>query len=148
MRLPLLLITLIATACSGCFCEEHLRRRDWRDPDETWQADATLVVWQITYGIHDEDAPDVVWFHTTCDTMPVDGRTAINYKGMCYSGLFWDRDYLAEVAWRGNFATSAFAHELMHARQFLLGYSDPDHTVDADWALAEDAKDALIERGL
>jgi len=94
--------------------------------------------------------PGVSWSFSACPSKPDDPRTAVvDQDGMCYSG----RTYLgwacpSEVAWRGSFGRSAFAHELMHYAQGLDGVHDPDHKRLDDWKLSIEMDARLIGLGL
>ncbi len=75
--------------------------------------------------------PDVHWWTDKC---PGSDRSAVVLGQQCYSGLYYRKDAI-DVAWRGDFGESAYAHELMH--YFLdqvYGASDPLHLRVAEWA--------------
>ena len=76
--------------------------------------------------------PEVAWWTTDC---PGTSLSAVILDHTCYSGLFYRTDGV-DVAWRGSFGLSAYAHELMH--YFLLqaeGTSDPEHLRVPMWEL-------------
>lgn len=109
------------------------------------QDEALQLVWVNTYGQHDAP-PTIYWWKTNCPYSTKD-KTAVVYNNSCYSGLTFSGDYI-EVAWRGSFYRSAFAHELMHALQLRRGYEDPDHEIKADWELEGVANVSLMSNNL
>lgn len=108
---------------------------------------ARQIVWHEQLNV-DYYVPTVKWFYGTCPLKPDDPRTAIFYEGKCYSGLWFEVPWVATVAWRGKFSTSAYAHELIHAWQTTKGIYDPDHLITADWAYEQTAGSALANEGL
>jgi hypothetical protein len=94
--------------------------------------------------------PSIEWSEAVCPRPAADGRmktAVIDAQGTCYAGL--TRDCKVQVAWRGRFSASAFAHELMHCYITRLGLSDPQHDRHPDlWQLAGEADTALAQAGL
>lgn len=95
-------------------------------PDECKVLD---YVWKQSLN-QTKNPPPVIWSSENCQIVGSDQtRTAVNYQGQCYSGLFLaPNEYKALVAWRGSFSSSAYTHELIHALQYLMGVYDPNHT--------------------
>ena len=106
---------------------------------------ARTTVWN-EYFKSREAPPTVKWWYMRCPTRPDDPRTAVvTVEGLCYSGLFWG--YNCDVAWRGSFSKSAYAHELMHAWQDTRGIFDPAHKLP-EWTEITNINVTLSEMGL
>jgi hypothetical protein len=97
----------------------------------TEEIQARDIVWHELFQA-EGDAPTVVWWYDTCPDHPGNPRSAVYLQGTCYSGLFREALWQADVAWRGSYSKSAYAHELMHAWQAERGIHDPDHKT-AEW---------------
>ncbi len=109
------------------------------------QAEALAIVWTDTYSMQ-VDPPEISWWTTNCPNNPTT-LTAVYFNDMCYAGLTFSY-YHTDVAWRGSFSSSAFAHELMHVAQAHRGLSDPNHAVVGDWSLVDVANTFLKGAGL
>jgi len=118
-------------------------------PEMPGQTEAVELVWKQAYGCTDQ-APQLTWWMTSCPAaaggVHPGKPTAVYLDGKCYDGLsyVWGSD----VAWRGSFSKSAFAHELMHDAQGREGITDPDHQRAADWAKVTVANSMLDAAGL
>ena len=110
------------------------------------EEEARRLVWDELLGA-DTAPPEVVWWYETCPSAPDDPRTAVVIGETCYSGLFRERMWRADVAWRGSYARSAYAHELLHAWQAARGIHDPDHR-DPEWLEVPRIDAALADAGL
>jgi hypothetical protein len=110
------------------------------------EQDATRIVWREVYGRR-EDPPLVLWrteqYEVTTRSRHREGPFQLRVDGS-----FWGAKYAAVVVWKGTFAGSAFAHELLHAHLHLKGIEDFDHEA-AEWGtLLPRAEAALRRRGL
>lgn len=138
LRALLLLAAVHAAACAAPGTPEVSRGSD--------EELARTIVWYEIFAAETEP-PEVVWWYETCPEVgnpdapgkpedtpgnKPDTRTAVYIDGHCYSGLFRPHLWRADVAWRGSFSTSAYAHELMHAWQAERGIRDPQHKND-EW---------------
>lgn len=94
--------------------------------------------------------PEIRWSEQICPHPAPDGflKTAvIDAHGACFEGL--STGCQISVAWRGTFARSAFAHELMHCYMSHVGLRDPDHDrYPEHWRTVKEANHALAEAGL
>lgn len=130
-------LALLAAACSG--------PAPWPDTERGPDEDAAReLAWPALGG---EDAPPaVVWWYGGC---PGDdsGKTAVVVEGVCYAGLFRPPERV-DVAWRGAYSRSGYAHEMMHRVQWQRGVSDPDHLVAEDWGLVREVNADLADAGL
>lgn len=134
---------VLALALVACASIE----RDQRDPDREIEAQAIDIVWRDAFGMISAP-PAIDWWHERCPEHPSDLRAAVVLDGTCYSGLFWPSRFSIDIAWRGSFSSSAFAHEMMHAKMWLDGEPpDVDHE-SLSWSLAEAANEALDLEGL
>lgn len=89
--------------------------------------------------------PEVLWSTKLC---PGKTETAVVIGTTCYAGLGY-RDGAIDVAWRGSFGKSAYAHELMHFFLKKAGRdSDPAHNQTALWDLVNATDLAMQERSL
>lgn len=89
--------------------------------------------------------PLVFWWTTPC---PGTNVSAVIRGPRCYSGLY-EHEGAVDVAWRGSFGQSAYAHELMHyflEQQF--GDSDAAHQQEARWSLVQETDLELQAQGL
>lgn len=91
------------------------------------------------------EEPAVRWWTTLC---PGTELSAVIRGRRCYAGLYYRGDAV-DVAWRGSFGTSAYAHELMHYFLGLrFGDSDGAHAQDAAWAVVRGVDEDLQAQGL
>lgn len=118
MRLALILMLM-----AGCGYYEQPR-----------QAEAVTLVWSLYP--KSGDPPPIEWRDDGCGELP-----AISAYGACLAGVYYPGDH-AVVAWRGSYAASAFAHELMHANQWQRGTDDFAHS-SPDWRLVPLANEKL-----
>lgn len=105
----LAVLALVLTACGGLEIPPY-------EPMPR-ELEAEVIVWEDVFDEHDIPAPHVVWWTERCPDYPDDPQTAVVFHGKCYSGVthyIGDGEYQAEVAWRGSFSSSAYAHELRH----------------------------------
>ena len=111
--------------------------------DRPGQIDAHRLVWSEVYAADPMgSAPPIEWREDECGG----ALAGVRYDGQCYAGLYLPNDR-ALVAWRGTFHESAFAHELMHALQYLHGVEDPAH-LRPEWSAVAKANEKLLAAGL
>lgn len=122
-------VTILCCLCVAC---------DWllypyQEPTPKPNEDKALQIVKDTYepflGDAVQDwAPRVYWSDTVCPYATDDGifLTAVIHNKKCFAGLTHIGG-MCQVAWRGNFSKSAYAHELMHA--YL------NHTGHGDWVI-------------
>lgn len=125
------------------------------EPGQRPGEDAARAVVEATFvagmpaAVLDRARPRIRWHETACPYPAQDGavRTAVIEGDTCYAGL--SRGCALDVAWRGTFSRSAFAHELMHCYLSEMGRSDPAHDRHPEaWALVGQADAALADSGL
>ena len=113
------------------------------------QAEALAVVWVQAFQCVDAPPP-ITWWTTSCPAAAGGVKpgkpTAVYLDGKCYDGLSYG--WGSDVAWRGSFSKSAFAHELMHDAQGREGIIDPNHQRSDDWAKVDVANAMLADQGL
>lgn len=126
----------LCAVLAGCVAQPAL-------PEQPGQPEATALVWQQVFGAT-LAPPPVEWREDTCPGRE-QGPAAVVYGGACYAGLYLP-DGTALVAWRGTFSASAFAHELMHAWQYVRGIEDADHDRE-EWELVKEANGLLADAG-
>lgn len=107
------------------------------------QDTANAIVWRSVY--HQTHGLPVEHWDNNC--LGPHGEQGLLYDGTCLGGTYglgWEID----VAWTGKFSASAFAHELLHAKQALVGIYNYNHD-DAEWMFELPAANAaLMEAGL
>ncbi len=147
--LPRLLFATMLSLAAGCGGDDTI------ETARPGQESALAVVREVFAGVLDEAsmspvALSIQWSGHVCPYPAADGllKTAvIDPRGTCYAGLAHGCDL--QVAWRGSFAQSAFAHELMHCYMSQLDLTDPSHDRHPEmWRAVSDANRALREAGL
>lgn len=129
------------------------------------QAEATAIAWHQVYQ-QDDAPPPIAWYRDDCPLKTLDGMW--HHFGIrsecCDRGTYDDASGVISLGAPGEAETtdpaavhfefsrfisaSAFAHELMHARQARHGISDGDHLRREWFDIVPAANAALREAGL
>lgn len=131
-------LLLFLAACSSELVPPEVER----GPEEERARD---LVWH-GYFNSERMPPRVVWWYDICPISESD-KISVYIDGECYAGLFRERMWRADVAWRGAFSESAYSHELLHAYQAERGIYDPEHE-NAEWEMVPIIDAELKEQGL
>lgn len=110
------------------------------------ELEARRIVWQDHLQMDDKIPPEVFWSTGLCPGHPFP-HTAVVIDEMCYAGYFRPDMWRIDVAWEEEISDSAYAHEFIHAWQWLRGISDPQHLND-DWKLVPEINASLKKKGL
>jgi hypothetical protein len=108
---------------------------------EPRQAEALQTVWEA-YG-QEKTPPDIIWQQ---DCLGPHGEPGVRDGGVCVGGMF--EGWVITLPWTGSYSSSAFAHELLHAKQALQGVYDSGHTLPEWQTLLPLANQRLEEKGL
>lgn len=111
-------------------------------PEEPRQADAIAIVWGGVYG-QTIDPPAIDWM---VNCIGPNNEPGVMSGGVCVGGVF--HGWHIDLPWVGNYHDSAFAHELLHAKQAKQGIYDYEHTLPEWTTLLPEANDLLTNQGL
>lgn len=135
---------LLPIVCIGCWGPPP-------DPDCERGADelrARNFVWHDTFHVDYWPPPTVLWGYNKCASDPTGPNEITLPNGDCVAGVFWIYPYDASVAWLGSYSRSAYAHELMHAWQWVrAGIDDTNHEL-FEWNEIPQINAKLAEMGL